>query len=261
MELKLKRWRLIDTGTASAGWNMAVDEALLNGYEKESLPILRLYGWEASLSCGRFLKANGSLDTQRVQENGLALVRRMTGGGILVHGGDLSYSLIVPRSFIGSRSVKESYGFLCGFLIRLYEKLGLKAGFAQADSPRRSNVCLAANETYDIMIEGRKMGGNAQRHTKNNIFQHGSIPMSIDQEGLEPYFLEESGLSRAASLHRFGIAPSYEELSILLKEAFCETFRAELTQKSLSKAEKEEAQKLFRDKYANKEWNIDAKKT
>jgi len=238
---------------------MAVDEALFNEHKEDDFPIIRIYSWENALSFGRFQKVGKSVDLEKLEKEKFSYVRRMTGGGVLAHGGDLSYSLSLPRPFIKDRSVKESYGYLCGFLIRLYEKLGLNAGFAHCPKGRSSNICLAGNEVYDIMIDGRKMGGNAQRHTKKALFQHGTIPISFDEERLKPLFLEDSGLERAATLQRVGITLTHEELSSLLIEAFCETFNAGIVSGTLSPKEEQRTEELLKQKYAKEEWNIDAR--
>lgn len=253
-------WRLIDTGENRADWNMAMDEAMLSTFSDGARPVLRLYGWEPSISLGRFQKAAESIDAARLKAHGVACVRRMTGGGALVHGGDLSYSLVFPRSFVKERGVKESYRHLCRFLLRLYDKLGLKAGFA-ADAGMetgRSAICLAANEAYDIVIGGRKMGGNAQRLTKQGILMHGSLPMRLDAERFDPLFLEPSGLERAASLEQLKVPIEYEELAELVADSFSLSFGAELEKDGISTHEEELAKRLVADKYGTKRWTYDA---
>lgn len=253
-----KRWRIIDTKTGTAPWNMAVDEALLSQYNESGFPILRLYGWHNALSIGRFCKLGEDIDVQSAAHKKIALVRRLSGGGILAHGNALSYSLIFPRSFAGERSVKENYRFLCRFLICFYKKIGLKAEFAcETDiQSRPSNVCLAGREPYDLTIEGKKMGGNAQRYAKHAFLQHGSIPIGIDETLFEDLFFEESGLSKAATLQKFGIALSYEELSKMLIEAFCETFDVAIVPDLLSVSEEQTAKELLENKYTQEDWNL-----
>lgn len=255
-----KRWRLIESKEGSGAWNMAVDEALLNGFKEGDMPILRLYGWEPSLSFGRFSSAARSVDLESAEAAGLACVRRISGGGILVHGGDLSYSLILPRRALKSRGVKESYRYLCGFLVNLYEKLGQKASFAQELQleSRNTNVCLAGNEPYDLLIGGRKMGGNAQRHTSGAFLQHGTIPISVDEARFAPLFLEESGLSTAATLERLGIDVAYDALAGLLKESFSESFGVRFVSGALKPSEEKRAAELLAQKYSQERWNLHA---
>jgi len=256
-----KEWRLITSGRGTAGWNMALDEALLGSFEEGDRPILRLYGWEPSLSLGRFSNLASSVDLAALEAKRLPFVRRMTGGGILVHGDDLSYSLVLPRNLLESRGVKESYRHLCGFLINLYEKLGHRPAFAGelAMESGPANLCLAGSEPYDILIEGRKMGGNAQRYTSKALFQHGTIPRSIDEERYEGLFLEASGLERAATLQRLETPLEQEALQLLLLEAFCESFGADLSEEGLRKEEQKRAELLLALKYSQQRWNSHAR--
>ena len=248
-------WRLIDTGVGTGAWNMAVDAALLEFFHETARPVLRLYGWEDSVSLGRFQKSGEALDMARMETAGLPYVRRMTGGGALVHGGDLSYSLVFPREMLEGMGVKASYRYLCGFLIALYGRLGLRAEFAceAGREENRSPVCLAGTEAYDILIDGKKMGGNAQRYTKKGVLMHGSIPMQIDTERFDKIFRSDSGLGRAASLESLGVGVEYGKLAALAAESFRESFGVRTSPGELSDGEKTRAAELMRTQYATKE--------
>lgn len=256
----MKRWRLIDTGLGEGAWNMAVDEALLMCYSQQDMPILHLYRWDNVISLGRFSVIEKSIDIEQLKKNHIGCVRRISGGGILMHGSDLSYSLILPRHAC-KEGVKANYRYLCAFLLHLYEKLGLKACFVQELGLERkhSNICLAGHEPYDITIEGKKIGGNAQRYTRNVIFQHGSIPMRLNETAFDSLFLEESGMLSAASLQKCGVEISHEMLTELLIETFCETFEAEVVPSLLRPNEEQNAKELFEKKYTQEGWNIYAK--
>lgn len=254
-------WRLIQTGLGSAAWNMAVDEALIKNFKKGDLPILRLYSWEPSLSLGRFSRTEESIDRDECERQSLFCVRRMTGGGVLVHGNELSYSLVLPRDALYQMGVKESYRYLCRFLVRLYARLGLKADFA-ADlnlDTKESDICLAGVQAYDIVIEGKKIGGNAQRYTREALFQHGSIPIQVDRSRFDVLCHGDSGLENAAMLEELGYTLSHRELESLLIDVFCSNFHVCVQKESLSKDETEDAYKLLADKYTQQRWNIDAK--
>ena len=239
---------------------MAVDEALLKCYTPGDMPILHLYRWEKTISLGRFSALEKSMDIGQLKKNDIGCVRRMSGGGILVHGSDLSYSLILPRIKC-KEGVKANYRYWCTFLLRLYEKLGLKADFVQAlgMEQKHSNICLAGCEPYDIAIKGRKIGGNAQRYTRNALFQHGSIPISLNETAFAPLFLEESGMESAASLQKCGVEIGCETLAALLVDTFCETFDAEVLPDTLSQNEEQNAIELFERKYTQEGWNHYAK--
>ena len=257
----MKTWRLIDTGIGTASYNMAVDEALLSNFKAADMPILRLYRWKPSLSLGRFSNINKTLNMEIISEHNIPYVRRMSGGGVLIHGGDLSYSLILSRETLKDISVKESYSFLCKFLIEIYTKLGLNAEFAYDLNLEgsKSDICMVSNEPYDIIIDGKKMGGNAQRYTSKTLFQHGSIPINIDTSTFKDVFLEESGLNTVATLDRIGIDIMHKQLAKLLAESFKESFEVELESDTLSLCEQKSTDKLLKHKYSQKRWNIDAK--
>jgi len=252
-----KIWRIIDTGCGTAVWNMAVDEMLLNRFDETKMPILRVYGWEPSLSLGRFSKLHKGINVQKLKEQNIPVVRRLSGGGVLVHGGDLSYTLILPREVVKEIGVKESYRTLCKFLLHLYEKLSLQASFASDGEyeTKRSDVCLAGNEAYDIVIDGDKMGGNAQRYTKGALLQHGTIPMRINTKLFTPLFVGDSGLERAATLERLGVTIEYEKLSFEVQESFCEAFDVTLFVDTLTKAEERCVQELLQSRYTQERWN------
>lgn len=255
---KTDSWRTIESGINSAAWNMAVDEALLNSFREGDLPILRLYGWEPALSAGRFSKLENSIDMEKLKEKNISCVRRMSGGGILVHGGDLSYSLIMPRKSVRQKGVKESYRTVCGFLIRLYHGIGYTAEYA-CDTEyelSHSDICLAGNESYDILIGGKKIGGNAQRYTREAVFQHGSIPMRLEPSLFQSCFYGNSGLERAESLENLGILMTRDQLSQHLKEAFCKTFGVNTLPDTLNESEVRCAEELLASKYTNERWNI-----
>src|SRR5512138_1693627 len=115
-----RRWRFIDTGPSDGPTNMAIDEALLSSFDpNRSLPVLRLYGWSpAALSLGRFQNAEDVLDLDRCQAAGIPVVRRITGGGIIYHAAELTYSLVcAPYHLTPAASIKESFRILTSFLL------------------------------------------------------------------------------------------------------------------------------------------------
>lgn len=256
--IKAKAWRLIENGVGSAGWNMSVDEALLSSFEEGDLPILRLYRWEDALSLGRFSQVSTSLDSSKVEEAKLACVRRMTGGGVLLHGKDLCYTLIVPRTFLRDKGVKQSYRYLCSFLIHLYKRLGYDASFAIENEQQlhRNEVCLAGKEAFDIVIEGKKIGGNAQRYSRCVLMQQGSIPVQRYVPEYKSLFLGDSGLDEAATLEGLGSDFRYEALALLLTESFCTSFGVKLTSEKLRSAEEQRAMQLLQEKYSRPGWNL-----
>ena len=241
-ELNCKEFRLICTGGADAITNMAIDEALLGCFEKDANPILRVYSWSDSFTLGVSQKIK---DHQELLQPNTSFAKRVTGGGVLFHGHDVSYSVVLPSDAFDTLDVKQSYEKLCSFLITFYEDLGLIPTFAKdekATSASSSPYCQVGFEPYDILIEGKKIGGNAQRRMKDKIFQHGSIPFRKNNT-----YKEWQGYN----LSDFGIELEEEELSEKLFLAFHKTFAIPLDYSCFSEKEEQLITALIKEKYAN----------
>ncbi|ACM19679.1 lipoate--protein ligase A [Geotalea daltonii FRC-32] len=259
-------WRFIDTGPLDGPANMAVDEALLEHFHPEtSQPVLRLYGWHPpAFSLGRYQQAAEVLDLELCAERGVPVVRRITGGGLIYHAEELTYSIVcAPKHIAEAGTVKESFARLCGFLIRTYGRLGLKAGFAVDNTPAgtrlggRTAFCFAGKEEYDVVVAGRKLGGNAQRRTKRLIFQHGSMPLRPALSSAIPFLREKmSALDKStASLAELGVAVDEEALKQTVAECFAETMGVILQTDALTAGELETGRQLEEKKYGSFSWN------
>ncbi len=234
---------------------MAVDEALLEAFDPQrSKPVFRLYGWAPpALSLGRFQDAEDALDLDLCRARGVPVVRRITGGGVIYHADELTYSIVLsPHRLPGEASVDDSYRHMNGFLLAFYRALGLPAAYA-ADTPlpgasqlgERTPFCFAGKERSDILIAGRKIGGNAQRRTRNALFQHGSIPLA-DRVPVGIGFMREkpSGLDGSvADLSTLGVTLPRSELKDRLAAAFEATFGADLVPSELTSEENRETER------------------
>jgi lipoate-protein ligase A len=247
--LKTTPWRLIETTPLSGTENMAIDEALLACFNPvESAPILRLYGWNPpAFSCGRFQKPAEIIDLNRCQADGVQVVQRITGGGVIYHAAELTYSLVCPADFIpGSRGVKDAFFQLTSFLLQFYRKLDLDACHAvdwYSGDKRfgvRTPLCFAGIESCDILIDGRKIGGNAQRRLKNVIFQHGSIPIKQMAAAGNSYLLQPDDgiIERTTALTDQEVSAGRGALAELLAASFCESFGVACFPDQLTAAER-----------------------
>jgi len=261
-------WRLITSEPFPGAENMAVDEALLRSFDPDSSPpVLRLYGWEPpALSLGRFQKAEAVLDLERCRADGVTIVRRVTGGGVIYHADELTYSIVcAPGQIPPASSVKDSFRVLTGFLLSFYRGLGLDPAYAVDAAPagtalgERTHFCFAGRESFDILVNGGKLGGNAQRRTRGVIFQHGSIPiLNLTATGLA-YMRENSPelVGGVVSLAECGVSAGREELQAGLAAAFRECFGVEMREGQLSAAERESAKALVEKKYSTDLWNLE----
>jgi lipoate-protein ligase A len=232
----MKEFRLIESGFCDARTNMAVDEAILSDYrEGTSLPTLRLYGWRpAAFSIGCSQKPEEVLDLDACARGGMTYVKRPTGGGVIFHEHELTYSVILAQSDIGLKmGVKESFEKITGFLIAAYQTLGASATFAKyrgvTASRAVADFCFSRKEEYDILVQGKKIGGNAQKRKKNVILQHGSIPFTFDKNKIRRFLKNPETLNNLdiISLHEIaGDHIDFKKLSKMLIRAFGQHFGA-----------------------------------
>jgi len=158
-----------DREARSAAQNMAVDEALL---ETASAPSLRFYRWRRpSLSVGYF----GSFADAAAEEPRREIVRRWTGGGLVRHGSDLTYSIILPSKDAsrpqGSRAIYRQIHEAIRQAISGQGNVVL----ASKDAPKVSDACFANPVVADLLADGHKIAGAAQRRTRAGLLHQGSI--------------------------------------------------------------------------------------
>jgi lipoate-protein ligase A len=171
-----------DESPHSAAINMAIDEALL---ETAVVPTIRFYRWRVpALSFGYF----GKFSDVAIYAAERDLVRRWTGGGIVFHGDDHTYSIVIPARdpLFDESSVaiyEKIHRALCGALV----KTGQRAVVAGGADPGRLVVgmraavsasgynCFANPIRADVMMDGRKIAGAAQRRTRRGLLQQGSV--------------------------------------------------------------------------------------
>ncbi|MDA7818432.1 lipoate--protein ligase family protein [Sulfurimonas sp.] len=233
-----EEFRLIRSGTMSARENMAIDKVLFESFSQTLIPTLRVYTWEKSFTYGVSAKISEIKDKEELLPYKSNYAKRMTGGGILFHGNDVSYSLVIPTSYMNNLSVKQSYEKICHFLLAFYKSLGLKAIYAKDDesvAKSHNEFCQLGFEDYDILINGIKMGGNAQRRTKDVIFQHGSIGINR----------QEDFLHVGNCLEDLNINISYNEAQEKLIKSFKETFNVVLKDSILNDEENRRLQEIL----------------
>lgn len=262
------KWRLILNDPMDLYSNMALDEALYLRYCLGGMaPTLRFYSWQkAAFSLGYFQDAGKNINPLECVKNGIYFVRRITGGGIIFHDREVTYSMVFSRKHMPrTGSVTGSFKTICSFLINFYKNLGLDPAFAvdqgwDKDSNGMSELCFASREKYDIIVNGRKIGGNAQKRGADVVFQHGSIPLKVDVQGALSCLktnVSENINGQICSLEEIrqeGITA--ENIIRLLRMSFENTFDTGLFQGELDKKEKVLFKRLLDKKYRTSEWNI-----
>ncbi|MFA6293810.1 MAG: biotin/lipoate A/B protein ligase family protein [Victivallales bacterium] len=226
-----EKWHLWRDGERPPTLNMAVDELLLeeSGLLKGRI-LLRIYGWDRpSISIG-YTQKYGAV----AKECGYSIVRRPTGGGIVYHDRDLTYTVVVPAAHsLESLDRVESYHVFHRAVLRAmsaFGKRGHLADSAVSVSDRATMKCFVTPTKYDVICENRKMAGAAQRRTRKGILHQGSIS------------LEVSGGDR-------------DKLSEELIKGFAEEFKVKFEDFNVPDAFVSEAGKLSSAKFATDEWN------
>ncbi len=153
-----------------AALNMAIDEALLGS---AAAPILRYYRWQRpSVSFGYF----GRYAEVEAHSDSREIVRRWTGGGIVPHGDDLTYSVIVPAGHpFFARSSPEVYRALHEAIRGALQESGISTELSSGAAPKISEACFANAVRADVMIRGRKIAGAAHRRSRAGLLHQGSI--------------------------------------------------------------------------------------
>lgn len=174
-------WTLVQAPGTTAGGAMAVDEALLEAGIRRGADeaLVRFYRWEPpALSVGA--KQDVPADVvRRCAAAGVEVVRRPTGGGAVLHRGDLTYAVAAPERGLGVLGI---YRWVADALIAGFAALGLGAAVVEHGGYGRPLACFALPTGADLEIGGRKACGSAQIRRGGWFLQHGSIPVEDVRE-------------------------------------------------------------------------------
>jgi lipoate-protein ligase A len=173
----LAECRLLDDPPAPGPWNMAVDEALLE-WSADQGCCWRFYRWDRpTLSLGYFQRYEDRIE--HAPSLGCPAVRRLTGGGAIVHDAELTYSLVVPGSHPMAADRDLLYRIVHTSLITVLATFGLNAtlceGPARSDRKRQPLLCFRRRAPGDVLVGGIKVAGSAQRRRRWAVLQHGSL--------------------------------------------------------------------------------------
>jgi lipoate-protein ligase A len=179
---------------------MAIDEVLLAAAVGLGGVLLRFYGWSETAATFGY--------GQRFREVALwtplrPLIRRPTGGGLVEHARDWTYSLVVPPSdpwydLPAAQSYRRLHEWLAGALARL----GVRATLAAEPSTPAPGQCFAGPERLDLVCGETKLAGAAQRRTRGGLLIQGSVQPA--PTGVAAGSWQEACRREAAD--RFGVA-------------------------------------------------------
>jgi lipoate-protein ligase A len=240
--IRFSKIRVLETGYNNAALNMAIDEALIENIG--DAPILRIYGWwPAAVSIGYFQSIREEVDLEKCSKIGVDVVRRLTGGGAVLHETELTYSFITKQY---PQNIMESYRWICETIVISIKRLGFDASFVPLN---------------DIVVKGKKVSGSAQTRRKGVLLQHGTLLLDVDvdkmfcvlkvpSEKFKDKIIKDVK-ERVTSL----AGTTFEEMASSLKTSFATRFDAKLLADTMSTEEINHAKWLAERKYNSREWN------
>jgi lipoate-protein ligase A len=238
-----KQIRVLETGRNPGAWNMALDEALLMNCVDYDTPILRLYGWQPPcVSIGYFQSMEEEVDVIKCSNMGVDVIRRITGGGAVLHEFELTYSFITKTY---PENIMESYELICEPVVLCLNRLGYNAKYVPLN---------------DIVVDNKKVSGNAQTRKNNTLLQHGTILLAVDIDKMFSMLKVPSEKIKDKMINDVkarvtGINKSFKEVASNLKESFAERFGAQVIIDTPSRKEEEDTEELAIQKYSSSQWN------
>jgi lipoate-protein ligase A len=204
-------WNLVISEPLTGLENMNIDNEMYFDFENNKIDsTLRIYGWnKPCISLGYTQDKEKELDIDLCEKFGWDVVKRITGGGIVFHNtNEITYSLVTStNNVILPKGLIESCSFISKAIILGLETIGIKAKLSDTynsilkskwsgrnyqlpvsllqsiqmkENLKKgafSRVCFSEPVKYEIMANGKKLVGNAQKRSKKVLFQHGSIPL------------------------------------------------------------------------------------
>jgi lipoate-protein ligase A len=177
-------WHLFDDTAHPPEENMNIDIQLLaNAANLADVPLLRFYEWDRpAISIGYVQKENAVRNAENY-----TIVKRPTGGGIVYHDTDFTYTVVVPQKhWIAKLDRVESYRVFHKAVVRALASFNLKCSLVDTKQPKADRAtmqCFVTPTKYDVLCSNYqpgktvKVAGSAQRRTRNGILHQGSISL------------------------------------------------------------------------------------
>jgi lipoate-protein ligase A len=212
-------WFLLDSGLCDYAFNMALDEALLEFAPELQRPVLRFYGWtQRAASFGYSQKIS---DMERATHL-RPLVRRPTGGGLVPHDADWTYSVVIPpsHSWYALRA-SESYERIHQWIQNAFTALGVVTELAPCCRKDIPGQCFAGYEKSDVLWYGKKIAGAAQRRTKHGLLIQGSLqtqPPGVTRAAWQTAMIKVADSLWAARIENFELSSTLSARAAQLSE-------------------------------------------
>ncbi len=246
--------------------NMAIDEAMLLTQKGSAQPTLRFYDWlQPAFSFGYFQRIAEEVDVSACDAHGIELVRRITGGGTVVHGWDVTYTIIVPHgSGTLPTDISAAYCAISDCLIDGLQQLDIDVAH-QIEKPiveNPPNICLTNPAQYDTLLNGKKIAGVSQRRNQTGVMYQGYIALDLPAPDVlalasRQISFNQVAAGKSTAINQCRSALIYrKQLEDAVTVGFEETLGVQLVETELSPEEIETAESLAQTKYGTAEWNF-----
>jgi lipoate---protein ligase len=256
-------WRFIPLSVNNAAMNMAIDEAILQARVADKVPnTLRLYRWQPSaVTVGRNQSPEEQVYLDAAQKLGGDVVRRQSGGEPAYHDyeGEVTYAVTPKTADLGNADVTTVYNKIYSCVKDALRILGTGSDFSAGDAKNCPN----------LTINGKKISGSSQTITRGVVLQHGTLLRRVDYERMFQLLqLKGATCSQAADIAKSKITSLEAELghrispdtiASALQQGFRIMLKAQMEESELTPEEKQVAEKLYKEKYSTKEWNLSGK--
>ena len=257
-----KTWHLIvDRKPLPGSWNMSVDDFLFSVLKEEPETYLRFYAWEKpTVSLGYSQNVEKVVDVDYCREHGIDIVRRITGGKLVLHNKEVTYSVCSSDTGLFSANLPDSYRRISEALILGLKKMGLEPCLADAapqDYVRGNLPCFSYPAKNEIEVDNKKIIGSAQKRIGNIFLQHGSIPLEEDDDLLRAvsYLNGKKERVRMLPLNRaLDAEVKFTEVVHNLAAGFSEYFGIGLVKKIFSAKELGLISRIQKEKHDNQNW-------
>lgn len=164
-------WWWDDMVPRGASANMAIDEWLL--LHQPPVPVLRSYRWLHPAVTFGFAEKAGPI---RAMYPDREMTRRWTGGGVVEHGEDATYSLVLPRASAPDwQNSAAVYARVHEAVALVLRARGVPAFRVEDGVQIPGSLCFHAPVRHDVLVHGRKVAGAGQRRTREGVLHQGSL--------------------------------------------------------------------------------------
>jgi lipoate-protein ligase A len=191
--------------------NMQKDYENFLRVEEGGGPFFRIYLWKKPVISLGF--------HQGPRDFPVDVVKRPTGGGALLHGWDISFSVADVKEIWG-KSPKKIYLRLMGLLRESLEGLGLSLGISNYEGSYREYFCIFQPTFGEITHRGKKLVACAMRIGKRSFLLHGSLFWTLDYLRAEQIMGIPSERLRDRMITFEELSISWEELLKAVEDFF-----------------------------------------